>query len=213
MPGRVQDVTFDANPTRNQIIDAALEVFALRGFKGATTKEIAKRARVNEVTLFRLFKSKRALFTITIQERSPLARIGKDVSYSIQRPIEDVLFENIKTVLRVLKENKNLYMLMLGESWRQVKVKDSPLSQPLNAALDYVSGFLQAQMDAGRLARNDARSSSMALMGSVQFYFLNTYVLGGSKPSESEEDKFIRHTVELFLNGALPKKGGNGHDR
>ncbi len=43
--------------TRYRILDASLKIFSRRGFLGATTKEIAKRAQVGEASLFRLFNS------------------------------------------------------------------------------------------------------------------------------------------------------------
>jgi len=44
--------------TEQRILDAAMRVFARDGVSGATTREIARVARVNEVTLFRHFRSK-----------------------------------------------------------------------------------------------------------------------------------------------------------
>jgi len=49
-------------PNRQKILDAAMRVFAAAGFRGATTRRIAEEAGVNEVTLFRLFKTKTTLF-------------------------------------------------------------------------------------------------------------------------------------------------------
>ena len=46
---------------REKLLEAAMRVFAEAGFRGATTRRIAEEAGVNEVTLFRLFKSKMAL--------------------------------------------------------------------------------------------------------------------------------------------------------
>jgi AcrR family transcriptional regulator len=46
---------------REQLIDAALSVYAELGSRGATTRRIAEVAGVNEVTLFRHFGSKEAL--------------------------------------------------------------------------------------------------------------------------------------------------------
>jgi AcrR family transcriptional regulator len=43
--------------TEEKILLAATRVFARQGVSGATTREIARRARVNEVTLFRHFKN------------------------------------------------------------------------------------------------------------------------------------------------------------
>src|SRR5690349_927654 len=43
---------------RERLLDAAYRVCAEKGLHGATTREIAEAARVNEVTLFRHFGSK-----------------------------------------------------------------------------------------------------------------------------------------------------------
>ena len=47
--------------SRNEIINAACQVFARLGFRGCTTRRIADAAGVNEVTIFRQFGSKEAL--------------------------------------------------------------------------------------------------------------------------------------------------------
>jgi AcrR family transcriptional regulator len=46
---------------RQKILNAATELYAETGFRGTTTRQIAQRAGVNEVTLFRHFGSKTAL--------------------------------------------------------------------------------------------------------------------------------------------------------
>jgi len=45
-----------------KILSTAKKLFAEKGFKTVTTKEIAKKADVNEVTIFRQFKNKENLF-------------------------------------------------------------------------------------------------------------------------------------------------------
>src|SRR5437764_5661711 len=52
---------------RGRILDAAKKVYAQHGFRGATTRLIAIEAGVNEVTLFRTFGSKAALFEDLMQ--------------------------------------------------------------------------------------------------------------------------------------------------
>ena len=46
---------------RSQILGAAVPMFASQGFKGLTTKELAKRAGVSEALLYQHFPSKEAL--------------------------------------------------------------------------------------------------------------------------------------------------------
>lgn len=47
---------------RQRLLVAARQIYAQHGFRGATTRRIAREAGVNEVTLFRLFGSKARLF-------------------------------------------------------------------------------------------------------------------------------------------------------
>ena len=63
-------MTLAASPeisTRERLLDAALRVCARRGLHGATTREIADEAEVNEVTLFRHFGSKEKLIVALFQ--------------------------------------------------------------------------------------------------------------------------------------------------
>ena len=53
--------------TRQRLLEAAARVFARSGLEGATTREIARKAQVNEVTLFRHFKTKEKLLAEVVR--------------------------------------------------------------------------------------------------------------------------------------------------
>src|SRR6201996_9384852 len=53
--------------TRERLLDAAAQTFSRDGLRGATTREIAREAGVNEVTLFRHFKSKQQLLRAVLE--------------------------------------------------------------------------------------------------------------------------------------------------
>lgn len=71
-------------PTRQQILEAAVRVYSEAGFRGATTRRIADEAGVNEVTLFRIFGSKAALIAEAVRahaearEMAPLPEVPVD---------------------------------------------------------------------------------------------------------------------------------------
>jgi len=52
---------------RSKILKAAAALFAARGFHGTTTRALAKRAGVNEATIFKKFRSKRRLYRETLE--------------------------------------------------------------------------------------------------------------------------------------------------
>ena len=59
----------DRSPvSRERILEAASRVYAMHGFRGATTRLIANEAGVNEVTLFRTFGSKGALLEAVLEQ-------------------------------------------------------------------------------------------------------------------------------------------------
>jgi AcrR family transcriptional regulator len=66
----------DRDTVRALILDAARELFSQRGYAGTPTREIAARAQVSEVLLFRHFKSKAQLFEQAVFE--PLDRFIRE---------------------------------------------------------------------------------------------------------------------------------------
>ncbi len=58
-----------AEERREELIDAAIPVFAEKGYHAAPTTEIAKRAGISQAYLFRLFPTKEELF-VAVVERS-----------------------------------------------------------------------------------------------------------------------------------------------
>jgi AcrR family transcriptional regulator len=57
-----------ANQRRAQLLDTAAEVFARRGYSGATTAELAEAAGVSEPIIYRHFKSKKDLFIALVEQ-------------------------------------------------------------------------------------------------------------------------------------------------
>jgi len=55
-------------PARERLLDAAAVVFARDGIAASTTREIAREAGVNEVTIYRLFQHKQNLKRVLIGE-------------------------------------------------------------------------------------------------------------------------------------------------
>ena len=56
-----------AEERREAIIDVAQDLFAVNGFYGTSTDEIARRAGISQPYLFRLFGTKKELFVATVE--------------------------------------------------------------------------------------------------------------------------------------------------
>jgi AcrR family transcriptional regulator len=67
---------------REEILDAALQEFAERGYHGASTDDIARRAGISQPYVFRLFGTKKELF------RAVVARCFRETLEMFQRAAE-----------------------------------------------------------------------------------------------------------------------------
>src|SRR5258708_25376831 len=64
---RMAAIRLDNQGRRRGIVDAAVPLFARKGFAGTTTKEIAEAAHVSEALVFKHFPSKAALYEEILQ--------------------------------------------------------------------------------------------------------------------------------------------------
>lgn len=103
-----------------QIKQAALKVFARRGYTGTKTSIIAKEAGISEGLIYRYFHSKEELFTKIVQELMEEAkREINNVQYLPGTP-----FEQIRNLTKNMMDENNMYSFMLMERAR--KADDVP---------------------------------------------------------------------------------------
>lgn len=98
---------------RQRILDAAKRVYAAHGFRGATTRLIAIEADVNEVTLFRLFGSKAALFEALMESQVATSPIPILPDNPVDPEAEMINW--CSTVLGHMRDNRSLLRTSFGE--------------------------------------------------------------------------------------------------
>src|SRR5882724_5411671 len=110
------------SPTRQRLLDAAFRVCSERGLHGATTREIAEVADVNEVTLFRHFGNKEKLIAALFQ-RAVTDQIESLIqSFNESEPDANDLQRDLTRYARryneLLMTNEALIRTLIGEARR-----------------------------------------------------------------------------------------------
>lgn len=90
-----------------------MRVFAESGFRGATTRRIAEAAGVNEVTLFRQFKSKSALIN-EVAEMYALARSEEALPSDPDAPLKE-LSDWCTAHLALLRDSRDMIRKCMAE--------------------------------------------------------------------------------------------------
>lgn len=145
--------------TRQRILDAGKKVFARDGFQGATTREIAREAGVNEVTLFRHFQTREHLLRETILDGliDIGELVGPESAWKENFPAELERF--VQRYYARLLERETLVRAVVGEgarlspTLRQAMMENKII--PIRAALIQrlqiarEGGFIRSDIDLG----------------------------------------------------------------
>lgn len=202
-----------AETTRDKIQEASLKLFSQKGFLGATTREIAREAGVAEVTLFRHFPSKEALFEEVIRRYSFLPAL-KGILPGLERAgYEEAILEIARRFLERLEERKDLIRIMLAERHHypsQVKgIFRGFLGEMIRMLADY---FRQLQAR-GILRDFDPDVGAKAFLGSLFAYvnFLGFFL--GASGRGGHDDRFAEEFVKLFIEGTIMNRSSRGNQR
>lgn len=194
--------------SRERILIAAFALFAEKGFDGTTTKAVAERAGVNEVTIFRTFRSKDELFRQVAREMLPLRRIRAGVDFRIEGSAEEVLVQNARMVLGILKENRQTFMILVGELWRHPELKEEVGFEIFEQAAEFLAAQMKGMIEDGHLREVDPYVAARSWMGMVQSHFLLNYLIGSGTIDPYAEDRLLRGWADIFVNGAGRRTDG-----
>jgi len=184
--------------TRERILEAASTEFAERGFAGATTRGIATRAGVNEVTLFRHFGNKQELFAAVLGRGAQArALIQKTVEALYELPPREALFQAGLQQLVGLEQNLPWLRLQIIEPGTGPTGMKVPGFRYRSTIAGYIRewqrrGVLRADLDP------DIAGESFAV-GIFGFVLANKVVFPSDSPPTREA--FVRQFVDIFLTG------------
>jgi AcrR family transcriptional regulator len=190
----------ETSPTRQRLLDAAFRVCAERGLHGATTREIADAARVNEVTLFRHFGSKEKLIA-ALFERSVAAQAE---SLSDTEPdandLNDDLHRYARRFNQMLFEHEPLIRALIGEAHRQPEAARQVISDSVKPLRLRLMDYLRRGQEAGSVRRDlDVSPAVDAFTGMLLAGMLRRTT--GKKCLDYPHDDYIETCVDLFLRG------------
>jgi len=106
---------------RSALLEAARELFEEKGYAGATTREIADRAGVNEGLIFRHFECKANLFSATMS--APLSEM---LSAFMASPDAGDASLFISRMIAFLRQNRQLLMALVAAQAYEQELGGAP---------------------------------------------------------------------------------------
>src|SRR5258708_33828610 len=137
---------------RQQIVDAAFEEFAEHGFRGATIKRIAQRAKLrSQALIYWYFPAKEALFEAVLGQHLPILRMVLDPAPLLDRPPEEGLPQLARAYLASgdVPGALRLVRLLAPELIRRPEIADAAGGLLIAKILDFIKTYLAHQVAMG----------------------------------------------------------------
>jgi len=188
--------------TRDKILEAALKVFSREGISGATTREIARAAKVNEVTLFRYFKNKNELLRQTVLcSATRYEQVFAEASLESPEDVRRTVQSYAHAYANKLRENEDLVRTFMGELTRHLKLWRSLFNEAAKSSRLKFIAYLKAAQKAGLVRKGlDAETAADALTGMLMSGTLRRPL---TEPYYSPK-RYVETCVDLFLKGIEP---------
>ena len=202
---------------RNQILDAAALLFARKGYKGATIREIAREAGVAEGTIYNYFDSKHDLL-ISLPQRiswpmvSSFVRSARSQGPDTVADDEEQMVQLLQASMGSIQQHTDAVKVLLAYiPFMEEEIQAQFLEQTtlFFTRIFDLEGFLQSRIEAGTFRSLDTAIAARAFVGMVLIFVLSQEILPGRKAVPMSYEKIAREVVQLFLYGAVaqPEEG------
>jgi TetR/AcrR family transcriptional regulator len=198
----------DAEATRGALIAAATELFAQRGYSGAKTEMIARRAGVNKAMINYHFGGKAGLYeTIVVSSMTDVTgRLRELVSSDLDA--SELLRSLLDTLLDMHRTRPALSAMLLREAMSGGEHLSDDVLPQFVKVFGTVREIVNRGVREGAYRPVDPLLTHLTILGSVLFFFSSTPMrqrlireglLGELDPPTP--DRFIDHLHDLFLHG------------
>jgi AcrR family transcriptional regulator len=127
---------------RRRILEASEELFAAKGYGGATTREIALKAETTEAAIFRAFNSKEELFNAAVLapfEKFMAHYAGEWLPDPARGTPQEALREFAEDLYTLVSEHRHLFTAVVTNSLI------GPAAQPVFDRLEQVSDAIKGE--------------------------------------------------------------------
>lgn len=195
---------------REQILQTAVALFSQRGFKGTTTKEIARAAGVSEAMVFRHFENKDALYGAILDTkncRDGVHRFPWEENETLQRAIEQkddfAVFYNIAfDALNKHQSDEGFMRLLFYSALEEHELAERFFHEFIEKIYSFIGGYVEERQRDGAFREMNPRIAVRALLGMLIHHSLNNILWDKKRviidiPNEEAAKNF----AEILLRG------------
>ncbi len=194
-----------SNDKRGRILDAAIKVFAERGFHTATVAEIARAAGVADGTIYLYFKGKDDLLLRLFDEKMTELVAEARAEVAQQRTAPDRLRRFIQLHLALVERNPELASVLIVELRQSAQFLKAADRNKLAAYVEVIAEVVRDGQESGELDRSISPGTvKRAIFGALDELAL-AWLLSGRRTALK---RTATEVADWLVRGLLPANGG-----
>lgn len=187
---------------RKQILEAAVAIFAERGYQRATVKEIAARAGIAPGTIYLYFRNKRELL-LALAETLIRRAAGALLAPRSELDVESHLTLILRDRLRFVRENQGLLRALATEIWTDRELAAQFFGQVILPVIG--AGSVYERVARGELRPFQAKVVLPAVIGGILLISILRIMAPDSPAAALSEEEVVKELVRLYLHGLCPR--------
>ncbi len=191
-----------AEERRAQIVEVATFLFAKKGFKGTTTREIAAKAGISEAIIFRHFSKKEELYSAIVNGKCS----DKDGQSLLLKALEgkrgrDVFREVATHLITEHRKDPTFMRLLTYSALEEHRLSDIFLKTRGMELIGYLEAHIRDLMKDGLIREVNPTIAARAFMGMVLHYSMSQEIYGLKRFSKTPAEEVIETFVDIFFQG------------
>ena len=194
----------DGQRTRQAILDAALDLFADKGFFGTSLRDVAAAVGVRESALYNYFAGKDALFdALLVADQTTKI---EQLTTLVEAPISDgrTLLEQLAIATLegfVEPREQKLFRILMSDGVRLAKVGRINLYERMATGRERLHGILRRLIREGWLRPGDPQLIGTAFISPL-IIWRQLHAIDADLPMIRNPRSYARQHVDQFLQGA-----------
>ena len=195
---------------RKQISEAAIKVFAERGFHRTTIRDISKAAGVADGTIYNYFDNKAALLLGILDPLNEIEQHNTDTAPALITDVRQFFHQHFRQRLSAFEgDNLNVLRVVLSEALIDPELRALYVERILAPTFTLAEPYFQQLVAVGALRAMDVPLTLRTL--TATFIGLLMLRLMGDPHTEAHWNDVPELLTTLLLDGMLPREEGS-HD-
>lgn len=193
--------------TKDKIFDVAIDLFADKGFKGTSVREIANALGLTEGAVYRHFSSKdeilesifayakEQIYTPLPIEQTLGTLQGQSIFRGLLEPLPNIIMED--PYLRKISR------IMFNEMNQNEKIGQYYLNEYINKSNDYMITLFEKCMEVGSIRQCDVKSLALVFNSFRTEWAYHNFIINNTEPLDMEKVKKELDAVIVFFENTL----------